>query len=313
MLDMKEMIGVDIAVIGSNMVDLITYIDKMPKKGETREAPNFEMGCGGKGANQAVAAAKMGASVTMLTKVGDDIFADNTIKNLKKYEINTEFVQKVPGVASGAAPIFVDANSENRILIIKGANQYISPEDIDQAAEKLKKCRLLVLQLEIPLPTIYHAIEFGNRHHIPIIFNPAPATKELDFKYISMCDFVVPNEIELEMITGMPVETDKETRNAAFVLLQKGVKNVIVTLGRRGVLWVTSNDIRRFDAYQVKAVDTTGAGDAFIGCFAHSFVRNGNVAQAIQRAQAFAALSVTRKGTQISYPDVKELSAFLEG
>ena len=167
----------DIAIIGSNMVDLISYIDKMPKEGETLEAPDFEIGCGGKGANQAVAAAKLGSKVMMVTKVGDDLFADNTIQNLKNFGIDTEFTKKVPGTSSGVAPIFVDPESRNRILIIKGANKHLSPDDVDRAAEKLKKCSLIVLQLEIPLPTIYRAIEFGNEHGIPVILNPAPHQK----------------------------------------------------------------------------------------------------------------------------------------
>lgn len=141
----------DIAVIGSNMVDLITYTNQMPKEGETLEAPAFKIGCGGKGANQAVAAAKLNSKVLMLTKVGDDIFADNTIRNLESWGINTTYVEKVPCTSSGVAPIFVNANSSNSILIIKGANKFLSPEDIDRAAEDLKKCKLIVLQLEVQL------------------------------------------------------------------------------------------------------------------------------------------------------------------
>jgi ribokinase len=303
---------VDIAVIGSNMVDLITYINRMPREGETLEAPGFEIGCGGKGANQAVAAAKLGSKVMMLTKVGDDIFGDNTIQNLEKYGIDTEFTCKVQGTASGVAPIFVDPQSKNSILIVKGANQYLLPEDIDKAADKLKKCSLIVLQLEIPLPTIYHAIDFGNQHHIPVILNPAPATRELDFEYVCKCEFLIPNETELEILTGMPVETEEQIRDAAFSLIEKGVKNVIVTLGSRGVLWATKDQVYRVNAYRVDAVDTTGAGDAFIGCFVHFFVQNGDILYAIKMASGFAALSVTKRGTQISYPNKDELAKFFE-
>ncbi|WP_416828920.1 ribokinase [Ectobacillus polymachus] len=302
----------DIAVIGSNMVDFISYIDKMPKEGETLEAPDFKMGCGGKGANQAVAAAKMGSKVMMVTKIGDDIFADNTIKNLESYGIDTEFTSKVPGTSSGVAPIFVDRESKNRILIIKGANQYLLPEDVDLAAEKLKKCSLIVLQLEIPLQTIYRAIEFGNKHGIPVVLNPAPASKDLDFDYVCKCDYFIPNESELELLTGMPVESKEQMREAAFTLIDKGVKNVIVTMGSRGVMWVTKEKVCTVDSYKVDAIDTTGAGDAFIGCFAHFFVQNGDVLHAIKMATAFAALSVTKQGTQTSYPNVKELKQFME-
>lgn len=302
----------DIAVIGSNMVDLISYIDKMPKEGETLEAPDFKTGCGGKGANQAVAAAKMGSKVMMVTKVGDDLFADNTIENLESYGIDTEFTSKVPGTSSGVAPIFVDRESKNRILIIKGANQYLLPEDVDRAAEKIKKCSLIVLQLEIPLQTIYRAIEFGNEHGIPVILNPAPASKELNFDYVCKCDYFIPNESELELLTGMPVESKEQIREAASTLIDKGLKNVIVTMGSRGVMWVMKEKVYTVNSYKVDAIDTTGAGDAFIGCFAHFFVQNGDVLHAIKMATAFAALSVMKQGTQTSYPSVEELKQFMK-
>ncbi|MGE7781340.1 ribokinase [Peribacillus sp. NPDC097264] len=302
----------DIAVIGSNMVDLISYIDQMPKEGETLEAPSFEIGCGGKGANQAVAAAKMGSKVMMLTKVGDDLFADNTISNLERYGIDTEFTSKIPGTSSGVAPIFVDPQSRNRILIIKGANEYLVPEDIDNAGEKLKKCSLIILQLEIPLPAVYRAIDFGKENNIPVILNPAPASKELNFDYVCKCDFFIPNETELEILTQMPVETDQQVQEAALTLIEQGVKNVIVTLGSRGVMWVTKEKVERIDAYEVAAIDTTGAGDSFIGCFAHYFVKNGDILHAIKMATGFSALSVTKRGTQSSYPDQDQLKGFFE-
>ncbi|MFJ7829761.1 ribokinase [Peribacillus sp. NPDC097284] len=302
----------DIAVIGSNMVDLISYIDQMPKEGETLEAPSFEIGCGGKGANQAVAAAKMGSKVMMLTKVGDDLFADNTISNLERYGIDTEFTSKVPGTSSGVAPIFVDPQSRNRILIIKGANEYLVPRDIDNAGEKLKKCSLIILQLEIPLPAVYRAIDFGKENNIPVILNPAPASKELNFDYVCKCDFFIPNETELEILTQMPVETDQQVQEAALTLIEQGVKNVIVTLGSRGVMWVTKEKVERIDAYEVAAIDTTGAGDSFIGCFAHFFVKNGDILHAIKMATGFSALSVTKRGTQSSYPDQDQLKGFFE-
>ncbi|RLQ92288.1 ribokinase [Falsibacillus albus] len=302
----------DIAVIGSNMVDLISYIEKMPKEGETLEAPDFEIGCGGKGANQAVAAAKLGADVMMVTKVGDDLFADNTIQNLEKYGIDTEFTVKVPGTSSGVAPIFVDPDSKNRILIIKGANQHLAPEDVAAAAEKLKQCSLIVLQLEVPLPTVYRAIEFGNEHHIPVILNPAPASKELDFEYVCKSDFFIPNESELEILTDMPVESDEQIQAAAMTLIDRGLKNVIVTMGSRGVMWVTKEDVQSVASHTVKALDTTGAGDAFIGCFAHYYVKSRDVLEAMKKATAFAALSVTKRGTQTSYPTVEEVEAFLQ-
>ncbi|EMP6221703.1 ribokinase [Providencia rettgeri] len=302
----------DIAVIGSNMVDLITYIDQMPKEGETLEAPAFKIGCGGKGANQAVAAAKLNSKVIMLTKVGDDIFADNTIRNLESYGINTRYVEKVPCTSSGVAPIFVNQNSSNSILIVKGANKFLSPEDIDRAAEDLKKCKLIVLQLEVQLETVYHAIAFGNKHGIPVLLNPAPAQRTLDLDFACRCDFFVPNETELEILTNMPVDTMDNIRRASQSLLDKGLKNLIVTLGDKGALWMTRDSELYIPAIKVNAIDTSGAGDAFIGCFSHYYVHTGNIEEALKKSVMFSAFSVTGKGTQSSYPSVEQFTEFVQ-
>ncbi|WP_196600220.1 ribokinase [Pectinatus frisingensis] len=300
-----------IAVIGSNMVDLISYIDRMPADGETLEAPEFSLGCGGKGANQAVAAAKYGSNVMMLTKVGNDIFADNTINNLKKYNIDTTYAERVNNVSSGVAPIFVDVSGQNRILIIKGANKCLLPADIDKAAESLKKCSILILQLEINLETVYHAIEFGSKNNIPVLLNPAPGNAGLDIKKICKCDFFVPNETELSIITGMPTNTEENIKKAALTLIEKGIKNVIVTMGARGSMWVTEGKIQCLKAFKVDAVDTSGAGDAFIGCFASCYVKNHDVLKSMREASAFSALSVMKKGTQISYPEKEAVQDLL--
>jgi ribokinase len=301
----------DIAVIGSNMVDLITYTNQMPKAGETLEAPDFAIGCGGKGANQAVAAAKMGGSVMMVSKVGDDLFAPNTVANLKQQGVDTQFVTTAPGTSSGVAPIFVDDQSQNRILIIKGANQQLKPADIDAAAEGLKACQLLILQLEIPLETVYYAIDFARQHDIKVILNPAPAVANLDIDYACKCDFFMPNETELEILTGMPVGTDDEVIRAGQTLLKRGLKNLIITLGARGSLWMAGDTLHQVAPTSVKAVDTSGAGDAFIGCFAHTLVKTGDIPTAMAQASAYAACSVTGRGTQRSYPDAETFQRFL--
>ncbi|WP_413726139.1 ribokinase [Sodalis sp. RH16] len=301
----------DIAVIGSNMVDLITYITEMPKTGETLEAPDFEIGCGGKGANQAVAAAKLGAGVMMMSKVGDDLFADNTVNNLRRYGVDTRYVEKVPGVSSGVAPIFVDRDSHNRILIIKGANNHLTPADVDRAAEQLKDCKVIILQLEIPLATVYHAIDVARRLHVPVILNPAPASRELDIAYACQCDFFMPNETELEILTGMAVDSEEHILAAGRSLLSRGLKNLIITMGHRGSVWLTGDSVHRVDAVPVQAVDTSGAGDAYIGCFAHYYVGSQDVKQAMTYASAYAAFSVRGKGTQRSYADAAQFHDFL--
>ncbi|WP_338809348.1 ribokinase [Neisseria leonii] len=291
----------DIAVIGSNMVDLIAYINRMPAEGETVEAPDFKMGCGGKGANQAVAAAKLGSEVLMLTRVGNDIFAANTIENFRRHNIDTRYILKSEA-SSGVAPIFVDPESHNSIIIVKGANKLLSPADIEQAADDIKKCRLIVLQLEIPTETVYAAVEFGARHNIPVLLNPAPAQPDLILDRVKSCKFIVPNESELSLLTGMPVDNENDIRNAASVLHRAGVENVIVTLGGHGALWLNrEGEEQRFAAVPVQARDTTGAGDAFIGCFSHVYVKTGDIAGAIEAANHYAADSVTRLGTQTSY------------
>lgn len=302
----------DIAVIGSNMVDLISYIEDMPKMGETLEAPDFKIGCGGKGANQAIAAAKLGASVMMITKVGDDMFAENTIKNFQQYGVNTDFVEKVEGVSSGVAPIFVDQSSQNRILIIKGANACLKPEDIDRAEKQLKVCKLIILQLEIPLETVYYAIDFANKYNIPVILNPAPASKSLDIHYACKCDFFMPNETELEILTGMAVKTMEQIQEAANCLFAKSLKNLIVTLGEKGSVWYHQDKVTHIPPHKVNAIDTSGAGDAFIGCFAHFYIQTQNVQQAMQMASAYSAYSVTGQGTQTSYPDKVQFEQFLQ-
>jgi ribokinase len=298
-----------IAVIGSNMVDLVTYVNRMPVKGETVEAPSFEMGHGGKGANQAVAAAKLGASVVMVTAVGDDMFADNTIRNLTGLGIDATHVRRVAGRSSGVAPIMVEPSGENSILIVKGANADLSPDDIERAAESLKSCDLILLQLEIPLETVYAAIAFGKLHGVKTVLNPAPATPELDPEKVRDVSFFIPNETELAILTGMPTDTDEHVAAAARSLIAKGVETVIVTLGARGALLVTAEGSHRVAPVKVEPVDTTGAGDAFVGAFARYYADGLGLEKALDLAARYAADSVTRRGTQKAYATEAEILA----
>lgn len=295
-----------IAVIGSNMVDLITYIDRMPDPGETVEAPDFQLGCGGKGANQAIAAARNGSEVLMLTRVGNDAFAANTKANFAANGIDTTYVLDTD-TTSGVAPIFVDKNSQNSILIIKGANAKLSPADIDQAKADLEKCSLIILQLEIPLESVYYAIELGNQLGIPVLLNPAPATPGLELDRIIGCDYFMPNETELALITGMPVDTMERVKEAAKTLSDAGITNVVVTLGARGVYYLTESGEGEIPPFKVEAVDTTGAGDAFIGAFANAIETGLDLEAALTRAAFYAADSVTKRGTQYSYAYAKDL------
>jgi len=300
-----------IAVIGSNMVDLITYIERLPVQGETLEAPDFALGCGGKGANQAVAAAKLGSEVLMVTKVGADLFADNTLANFRRFGIDTRHVTRAPGCSSGVAPIFVQPDSHNSILIVKGANAALGPADIQAAEADLRDCALIVLQLEIALETVYAAIDCGQRLGIPVLLNPAPAVADLSAAHLARLDYFVPNETELALVSGLPVADRDSAFAAARVLAGRGIRHVVVTLGAAGALYVGEEGEFSLPGQRVAALDTTGAGDAFIGCFAHGRVQGLGLREAMQRAVAYSALSVTGRGTQTSYPEAAVFEDYL--
>jgi len=299
-----------IAVIGSNNTDLVTYVTRMPARGETLEAPSFEMNHGGKGANQAVAAAKLGASVRMLTKVGDDMFADRTISNLAGCGVDVRHISRVAGRSSGVATIMVEPSGENAILIVKGANADLSPADIERVAEDLKTCDLILLQLEIPIETVYAAIAFGKKHGVKTLLNPAPALPDLDPEQIRDVAFLVPNETELAILSGLPVASEAEIEMAARSLIAKGIETVIVTMGARGAMLVTARDARRIAPVRVTPVDTTGAGDAFVGSFARYYVSGDSVEAALHKAVRYAADSITRRGAQKSYATEAEFEMF---
>lgn len=299
-----------IAVIGSTNIDVVSYIDKIPAGGETRPAQNFHTAHGGKGANQAVAAAKLGANVLMVSAVGNDLFGKGALENFRQNKIDTSQISVIEGVATGEATIIVEESGQNRILLYKGANDKLSPELVLQAADDLKKCSLIVLQLEIPLETVYAAINFANSNKIPVLLNPAPAVKDLSIDMACKCDFFVPNETELSILTDMPVNSRDEIKSAANFLLSKGLKNIIVTMGSQGALWL-SNDREEFiPARKVQSVDSTGAGDAFIGCFVDNYTKTGDILDSVKLASLYATLSVTKKGTQDSYATAEEFKAF---
>jgi ribokinase len=301
-----------IAVIGSTMMDVVSYTDKIPEAGETRTATDFHTACGGKGANQAIAAAKLGADVLMLTCVGDDMFGRRALENFTQHNVDAKQVRVAAGVPNGVATILVDASSQNRILICKGANDHLTPAVIQDAAPDLEKCGLFVLQLEVPVETVYAAIDFAKKHGIKVLLNPAPAMKNLDMQKVCECDFFMPNETELAILTGMPTGTVADIKKAASQLLEHGLKNIIVTMGDKGSLWLSKGKEKLVPTLKVKAVDTTGAGDAFIGCFAEYYVACGDIEAAMERASLYAALSVTKKGTQDSYAEKAEFEEFVK-
>ncbi len=289
-----------IVVVGSANVDLTTFHDAFPKPGETIFGKSFDLGFGGKGANQAVAARLCGASVAMVAKVGNDLFGPATIKNFESLGIDTSYVSTAEGVSSGVAPIFVDPEGQNRIFVVKGANDLLSPEHVDAAEPLLRKANAIVLQFEIPLRTVYHTVQFAKDKGIRCIVNPAPA-QPVDFKQLHGVDYFIPNESEAETITGMSVHTACDAKNCALYLLEQGVQRVIITRGERGCLLANNDGTELVPPFEVQSVDTTGAGDAFIGSFAVFLGEGLSEKEAVRRASLYAALSTTKVGTQKSF------------
>jgi ribokinase len=299
-----------ICVVGSSNIDLISQVPRLPKLGETLVGNSFHMGYGGKGANQAVMAAKLGAHVTMVTKLGRDVFGEGTLKNYREQGIDTTHVLFDEKLASGVAPIFVDDNAKNFIVIVPGANMGLSPADAQAARDAILSASLLVCQLEIPTETTLEAFRIAKSGNVRTILNPAPAAPLPD-ELLQLTDICAPNETETELLTGMPVSTPEQAEAAARALLKRGPRIVILTLGERGALLVDEKTTSHVSAVPVNAVDPTGAGDSFIGSLAVFLGEGVPMRDAILRANAVAALSVTRIGTQVSFPKRAEADAFL--
>jgi len=289
-----------IAVAGSANIDLVTYTDNFPRPGETIFGREFSLGFGGKGANQAVAARLCGAEVAMVARVGDDLFGPANIENFAACGIDTSRVITTPGVSSAVAPIFVESSGQNRIWVVKGANDRLSPGDIDAAAPTLDGADFLVLQLEVPLETVYYALRFARAHGIRSILNPAPG-QALDLAQAAQADYLIPNETEAEALTGIAVGDLEDAKEAARRLLDGGVRRVIVTLGANGSLLAGPDGMTHVAPYAVQPVDTTGAGDAFIGSLACFLAEGLPEMEAIARANLYAALSTLGAGTQKSF------------
>lgn len=289
-----------IVVVGSANIDLTTFTDEFPQPGQTIFAREFHLGFGGKGANQAVAARRCGARVSMVARVGDDLFGPATIQNFAAQEIDTTHVLVAPGVSSGVAPIFVDSSGQNRILVVKGANDRLSSFAVDSAADLLRRADFIVLQLEVPLETVYYTLRFARANAIRTIVNPAPA-QPLDMRELGNADYVIPNETEAEALSGMPVRNLEDARACAQRLLDGGLRRVILTLGGNGALCAGEEGVQHVAAFAVRAVDTTGAGDAFIGSLAYFLATGCEEIEAILRANLYAALSTLAVGTQQSF------------
>ena len=306
----------DILVIGSLNADLVVRVPHFPQPGETISGGDLHIIPGGKGANQAVAAARQGANVAMLGRVGKDSFGAFLLDSLKSNSVDVTHVL-ADDSATGTAIIVVDANGQNSIVLSAGANGKVSPADVDSASSLTPS--LILLQLEIPTPTVLHAARVTRQNGIRVILNPAPA-QSLPDELISLVDFIIPNETELNLLTGVPVTDAASAEQAARTLLARGAKNVIVTLGSKGALVVSANQSTLVSAFNVNVVDTTAAGDAFIGGFASKLIESSGrsltptdkeVEDAVRHANACGALAATKFGAQPSLPTKEEVEGFM--
>ena len=296
-----------IYVIGSTNTDMVVKTDHLPLPGETILGGEFFMNAGGKGANQAVAAARLGGDVTLVTKLGNDIFGKQTIEGFKKENIHTGYVFLDENKPSGTALIIVNGEGENCIVVAPGANANLLPADIEKVKD-IHKAAIILMQLEIPIQTIAYVTRLARSNQQKVIINPAPAQK-LDDELLNGLFLITPNETEAFLLTGIKVEDERTASEAASAFLSKGVQNVIITLGRQGAFFKNNFLKLKIDAPMVKAVDTTAAGDTFSGALAVAVTELMDWKQALQFAVQAASISVTRMGAQSSVPHRKEIHA----
>ena len=300
-----------ICVVGAANIDLISYVPRLPAKGETLHGSRFHLGYGGKGANQAVMAAKLGAEVSMVTKLGQDVFGEGTLKNFETWGVDTQHVLFTDQAFSGVAPIAVDSDGHNYIVIVTGANDLLTEDEVEAARPAIAAAQILICQLEIPSQINLAAMRIAREENVTTIFNPAPAVADLPYEFYQLSDIICPNESETELLTGKPVTTLKEAEAAARTLLDRGAATVILTLGERGSLLVTKDEATHVPSPTVKALDTTGAGDAFVGSLAYFLAAGKSLTNAMERANQIAAISVQSSGTQTSFPSATDLASTL--
>jgi ribokinase len=297
------MVTSSVCVVGAANIDLISYVPRLPELGETLHGTTFRMGYGGKGANQAVMAAKLGASVSMVTKLGRDTFGEGTLENFRAMGVDTRFVSFTDEASSGVAPIFVDPAGSNAIVIVTGANDLLTADEIEQARPAMRQAGVVVCQLEIPLATTLLALRAARAEGTPTIVNPAPAREDLPDELLELSDVFCPNQGEAAMVSGQPVDTVDDAEEAARRLLDRGARAVVITLGEDGCLVADHGGAEHVEGMAVDAVDSTGAGDAFVGALACFLARGDTLRDGASWANRVAALSVMGRGTQTSFPD----------
>ena len=284
-----------ICVVGSSNIDQIAYVESIPSDGETVFGSEYKMGFGGKGANQAVMSGLMGAETYMITCLGDDVYADMTIENYKKNGVNVDHIQRVSG-SSGVAPIWVDSSGQNRIIVVSGANDLINGDTAVKDIKKINNLNVVIGQFEIPLEVTEKVFEYAKSNNITTILNPAPA-KIPSKNLLDITDWFIPNEVEFETISGLSAFEDNNLIN-----FSKTIKsNLIVTLGEQGAAYIENGLVKKISAPNVNAIDTTGAGDAFIGAFSYAIASDFTTEDSIKLGIERASDSVTKPGTQSSY------------
>lgn len=300
-----------IVVIGSSNTDMVIRTEKMPRPGETVLGGSFMMNQGGKGANQAVAAAKLGGDTVFIAKVGNDIFGKQTIELLGKVGVDTTYVSISPSEPSGVALINVDASGENSISVASGANADLLPADIDAAEEVIANAALVIMQLETPVETVEHAARLAKKHGVKVILNPAPAPKKpLPSSLLANVDIIIPNKTEAELISGIEITDSASELKAINAIHATGIKTVIFTLGSKGALICENGECEEVPSYKVEAVDTTAAGDTFCGALCVALSEGMPMRRAIEFANKAGSITVTRMGAQQSIPTRDEIGEF---
>jgi ribokinase len=303
--------GKKIVVIGSSNTDMIIKVPWLPKPGETILGGKFFTAAGGKGANQAVAAARAGGDVIFLARIGHDMFGQKAKEGFIKDKINVEYVLTDESEPSGVALILVAPDGENVIAVAGGANSNLSPSDVQKQSDVISSADILVMQLETPLETIHQAVSIASAGGVKVILNPAPAQKLSD-DLLGKISILTPNESEAQLLTGIKVDSAEDAAKAADVLMGKGVQTVLLTMGPRGAYIATAEFKELIPGFKVKAVDATAAGDVFNGALAVAIAQNKPIREAVSFANAAAALSVTKLGAQPSAPTKEDIDKFLK-
>jgi ribokinase len=299
----------DLFVVGSSNIDMVIYLPRIPAIGETILGGESQMIYGGKGANQAVAAKRSGADVGFITKLGSDAFANDYASYLEKEGFSKKFLLNDKHMPTGIAQILVSEKGENSIAVAPGSNMTLMSDDLSPFMPELAQASYLLMQLEIPLSTVEFLAEYGANNGVKVILNPAPAQKLSD-QLLKNIWLITPNETEAELLTGIKISDDESAKTAARILYEKGVENVIITLGEKGCLLYNAAGLSTFPAFKVKAVDSTAAGDVFNGALASAFTRGKDIEEAIIYGSMAAAISVTKKGAQPSIPKGEEIEEF---